>query len=168
MNQDIWISFKFKIAFEIGKWWMMKIYKWVLNQIYSKDQLSKDVHIIHTKNTVVEAIMQANVDLPMYKFSITIVNNSPYTIVLEKIPIIVWLNQPFCSETVNEVLEISSRSEKHILVTIFMNELQVKALKKLKNELPKICGTGYFQTPLGSLAVVFQQSNVAMNNLLSE
>jgi hypothetical protein len=95
-----------------------------------------------------------------------IINNSPFDIWLEKLPIDIWLNQPFCREVVNESLEIKSRNERSLNVTSFLNELQVKAANKLKKEFPTICGKAYFKTPLGNLEVSFQQSNVAMNNLL--
>ena len=168
MSYGYWVSIEFKIATWMGKLVMTRITKWVLEKIYSKNQLGKDVSVIHMKDSVVEMIMQSNVNLPMCKFSVTIINNSPFDIWLEKIPIDIWLNQPLCRETINESFEIKSRSEKNINVTIFLNELQVKAVKKLKNEHPMICGTAYFQTSLGHLEILFKQTNVAMNNNLSE
>lgn len=158
----------YRIAFWLGKFAVSRFRRWILGTIYSKDRLSKDIRIDSAKDTTVNMVMTANVNLPTCEFWLTIINSSPFDITLDRMPIELWLDQRLCDRTVCEVLVIKSRTEKNIRVSAFLNEFQVKAVKRLKSALPAIRGQAYFRTPLGDVTVSVQRENLPLRDHLPD
>lgn len=164
MLAEILIKIQFYIAFGFAKMATRKLGSWILSRIYSIDQLHKDISINCTRDTIINMMILANVNLPVCNFSLTISNNSPFEITLDGISVELWLDQRLCDKMVNERVHIKSRAIENIAVSVLLNELQVKAVKRLKRALPKIVGMAYFETPLGDINIQIKHENIAMTD----